>query len=73
MSVIQKYLELNYKVDQTKIVDFGEQTPEFYALTDYIETLTDAERIEVRTHLEALKIPAPRSLYYNYITQNWIN
>ena len=72
MNIVAKYLTLNAQVDESKIVDFGKQSPEFYALTDFIDTLTDAERIEVRTHLEANKINAPRSLYYNYKTQNWI-
>lgn len=72
LSHVTKYLTLNNAVDHSKVVDFGLQTKEFYALTDYIDTLTDVERIDIRKHLETNNINAPRSLYYNYKNQNWI-
>lgn len=44
---------------------------EFY---DYINTLTDEQRILVRETLEEISpsTPLPRNLYYNYKTQRWI-
>jgi hypothetical protein len=46
---------------------------EYYNLTDYIETLSDKVRVEVRDELVSLNVTElPRNLYYNYETQRWI-
>ena len=42
---------------------------------DYVDTLTDAQRVKLRKELETQgnKRYLLRSLYYNYETQNWID
>jgi len=42
------------------------------ALIEAIDLMTNEQRIELRTKLEAQGQPVPRNLYFNYSTQEWI-
>lgn len=54
-----------------KLVTEAQEKPEQFARS--VNDLTNQERVAVRKILEDLKVPAPRNLYYNYQTQQWIN
>lgn len=66
-----KYIQM---VDAADSSSSGDQfSPEFYALSDAIDALTHAERIQLRNELTALGEQRQlRNLYYDYKTQVWI-
>lgn len=60
MKHLVKYLELA-------------QNGTVHQVADFVDTLTDQERIELRTALElAQNAGLARNLYYNYNSQKWI-
>lgn len=69
----QQYIQMA-NADKNGSSNEGGYSPEFYALSDAVDSLSHKERVQLRAALvDAGETRLLRNLYYDYKTQTWID